>query len=49
MLILINDDFDFTGMCLEKRFFYRVVSGLHASINIHLSAKYLLSGENWHY
>lgn len=31
------------GMCLEKRAFYRVVSGLHASINIHLCAKYLLS------
>ncbi|XP_017784756.1 PREDICTED: uncharacterized protein LOC108568285 isoform X1 [Nicrophorus vespilloides] len=32
-----------SGMCLEKRTFYRVISGLHASINIHLSAKYLLS------
>ncbi|XP_043280284.1 ero1-like protein [Venturia canescens] len=31
------------GMCLEKRAFYRVISGLHASINIHLCAKYLLS------
>ena len=31
------------GMCLEKRVFYRVISGLHASINIHLCAKYLLS------
>uniref|UniRef100_A0A1B6FD23 Uncharacterized protein n=1 Tax=Cuerna arida TaxID=1464854 RepID=A0A1B6FD23_9HEMI len=31
------------GMCLEKRVFYRVISGLHTSINIHLSAKYLLS------
>lgn len=30
-------------MCLEKRAFYRAVSGLHASINIHLCAKYLLS------
>lgn len=30
-------------MCLEKRAFYRAVSGLHSSINIHLSAKYLLS------
>lgn len=30
-------------MCLEKRTFYRVISGLHASINIHLCAKYLLS------
>ncbi|XP_015511150.1 ero1-like protein [Neodiprion pinetum] len=31
------------GMCLEKRVFYRVVSGLHSSINIHLCSKYLLS------
>lgn len=31
------------GMCLEKRVFYRVLSGLHTSINIHLCAKYLLS------
>jgi len=31
-------------MCLEKRAFYRAISGLHTSINIHLSAQYLLSG-----
>lgn len=30
--------------CLEKRFFYRLVSGLHTSINIHLSARYLHKG-----
>ncbi|KAK4871679.1 hypothetical protein RN001_015803 [Aquatica leii] len=29
------------GMCLEKRAFYRAISGLHTSINIHLCAKYL--------
>ncbi|KAK9502276.1 hypothetical protein O3M35_011075 [Rhynocoris fuscipes] len=29
------------GLCLEKRVFYRVVSGLHASINIHLSSQFL--------
>ena len=46
-------------MCLEKRAFYRVVSGLHASITIHLAANYPLdkkdpaaaflpgSGEAW--
>lgn len=33
-------------MCLEKRAFYRVISGLHASINIHLSSKYLQSSQN---
>ncbi|XP_068730066.1 ERO1-like protein beta isoform X1 [Montipora capricornis] len=31
-------------MCLEKRVFYRMMSGLHASINIHLSALYLFNG-----
>nr|XP_014350541.1 PREDICTED: ERO1-like protein beta isoform X2 [Latimeria chalumnae] len=30
------------GLCLEKRVFYRLISGLHASINLHLCAKYLL-------
>lgn len=30
-------------LCLEERVFYRVISGLHASINTHLCAKYLLS------
>lgn len=34
------------GMCLEKRVFYRVISGLHASINIHLCAKYLMSAQD---
>ncbi|KAF5289571.1 hypothetical protein FQA39_LY15018 [Lamprigera yunnana] len=29
------------GMCLEKRAFYRSISGLHTSINIHLCANYL--------
>lgn len=33
------------GQCVEKRAFYRLISGLHASINIHLSARYLLEGE----
>lgn len=30
------------GQCVEKRAFYRLISGLHASINVHLSARYLL-------
>ena len=30
-------------MCLEKRAFYRAVSGLHSSISIHLCSNYLLS------
>uniref|UniRef100_A0A3B4AE94 Uncharacterized protein n=1 Tax=Periophthalmus magnuspinnatus TaxID=409849 RepID=A0A3B4AE94_9GOBI len=35
-----------SGLCLEKRVFYRLISGLHSSINIHLSAEYLLD-EGW--
>uniref|UniRef100_A0A669DBG2 ERO1-like protein alpha n=1 Tax=Oreochromis niloticus TaxID=8128 RepID=A0A669DBG2_ORENI len=34
------------GQCVEKRAFFRLVSGLHASINIHLSARYLLD-DRW--
>ncbi|KAM4690921.1 ERO1-like protein alpha [Rhinophrynus dorsalis] len=34
------------GLCVEKRAFFRLISGLHASINIHLSAKYLLK-DTW--
>ncbi|XP_059613508.1 ero1-like protein [Phlebotomus argentipes] len=31
------------GICMEERVFYRLISGLHSSINIHLCANYLLS------
>uniref|UniRef100_A0A8C0MQ53 Endoplasmic reticulum oxidoreductase 1 beta n=1 Tax=Canis lupus familiaris TaxID=9615 RepID=A0A8C0MQ53_CANLF len=34
------------GLCLEKRVFYKLISGLHASINLHLCANYLLE-ETW--
>lgn len=34
------------GLCLEKRVFYRLVSGLHASINIHLAAQYAVPVAN---
>lgn len=30
--------------CYEKRVYYRLISGLHTSINIHLSARYLHKG-----
>jgi len=30
------------SMCLEKRAFYRVVSGMHASISVHITSNYLL-------
>jgi len=33
------------NMCLEKRVFFRVVSGLHTSITIHLTANYPLKTE----
>ncbi|RXN23026.1 ERO1 beta isoform X1 [Labeo rohita] len=39
-------DGDDDGLCLEKRVFYRLISGLHSSINIHLCAEYLLD-EGW--
>ncbi|KAL3274661.1 hypothetical protein HHI36_016041 [Cryptolaemus montrouzieri] len=38
--------FKLDNMCLEERVFYRTISGLHASINIHLCANYLLSDPN---
>ncbi|XP_059813911.1 ERO1-like protein alpha isoform X1 [Hypanus sabinus] len=34
-------------LCIEKRSFYRTISGLHTSINIHLSARYLLE-DTWY-
>lgn len=33
----------YLGLCMEQRAFYRLISGLHSSINIHLSANYLQS------
>lgn len=33
-------------MCLEERVYYRAISGLHTSINIHLCANYLFSNPN---
>lgn len=45
--LLVTDNFCFvSGLCLEKRAFYRVISGVHASINIHLCSNYLLSEKN---
>ncbi|KAF2403925.1 endoplasmic oxidoreductin [Trichodelitschia bisporula] len=35
------DELDFEDECLEKRVFYRVVSGMHASISTHLCWDYL--------
>ncbi|KAJ3615151.1 hypothetical protein NHX12_018719 [Muraenolepis orangiensis] len=33
-------------LCLEKRVFYKLISGLHSSINMHLCSQYLLD-ERW--
>ncbi|XP_013067900.1 ERO1-like protein alpha isoform X3 [Biomphalaria glabrata] len=35
-----------SSMCLEKRVFFRLISGLHTSINIHLCDKYLFPAKN---
>lgn len=37
---LAAPDSGVSGLCLEKRAFYRAVSGLHTSITIHLAANY---------
>ena len=36
-----EDPMDFEDECLEKRVFYRVISGMHASISTHLCHDYL--------
>lgn len=33
----------FLDSCMEQRAFYRLISGMHTSINIHLTSKYLQS------
>uniref|UniRef100_A0A8C9RF80 ERO1-like protein alpha n=1 Tax=Scleropages formosus TaxID=113540 RepID=A0A8C9RF80_SCLFO len=43
----LNPMVSYTRLCVEKRAFYRLVSGLHTSINVHLSARYLLA-DNWY-
>ncbi|CAL1542173.1 unnamed protein product [Lymnaea stagnalis] len=35
-----------SSMCLEKRVFFRLISGLHTSINIHLCDQYLFPANN---
>jgi ERO1-like protein beta len=32
----VDDDLDIEGECVEKRVFYRIISGMHASISTHL-------------
>ena len=31
--------------CTERRVFYRLISGLHTSINVHICTNYLLNEE----
>jgi hypothetical protein len=38
---VLEDGFEFEDECLEKRVFYRVISGMHASISTHLCWDYL--------
>ena len=40
----ILNSYTMAGVCTEKRVFYRLISGLHASISVHLAAKYLQKG-----
>ncbi|CRL00913.1 CLUMA_CG014418, isoform A [Clunio marinus] len=40
------DSHSLRDVCLEERVFYRMVSGLHTSINIHLCANYLQPEKN---
>lgn len=43
LLSHINKKNPLKNMCMEQRSFYRLISGLHSSINIHLTSNYLLS------
>lgn len=38
-----DDKSPFSDLCMEQRAFYRLISGMHSSINIHLSSNYLIS------
>ena len=48
MVVILNIVLCSVDSCLEKRAFFRLISGMHASINIHLSAEYLLSCKTLH-
>lgn len=41
--------FSMESLCFEEKVFYRVISGLHTSINVHLSAMYPLSRGSDHF
>ena len=46
LVVKLFDTILSAAMCLEKRAFFRVISGMHTSINTHLSALYITSGKN---
>lgn len=37
----VDDGFEFDDECMEKRVFYRIISGMHASISAHICWDYL--------
>ncbi|KAI9850251.1 MAG: endoplasmic oxidoreductin-1 [Thelocarpon superellum] len=39
--VTVDDGLDFDNECLEKRVFYRIISGMHASISAHICWDYL--------
>lgn len=41
------DEASVTGMCLEERVYYRLISGLQASINTHISLRYKYGDDSW--
>ena len=44
-----NDNSALTGeLCLEKRVYHRVISGLHSSISTHICKEYYTAEKGWH-
>jgi hypothetical protein len=41
--------FSLDSLCYEERIFYRAISGLHTSINVHLCAAYPVSRHSDHF
>lgn len=41
------DEASVTGMCLEERVYYRLISGLQASINTHIALRYKYPSGRW--
>jgi ERO1-like protein alpha len=41
------DEASVTGMCLEERVYYRLISGLQASINTHIALRYKFPSGRW--